>query len=451
MNKHIDLLKGNITISLAKLAFPLMGMSFLQMAYNLTDMFWIGRLGPGSVAAIGTGGLILWLCSGVHMLAQLGGQVLVAQNLGAKNIDAAAKYAKSAMQLSIIISLLLGFVFLFFTETVVSFFNLNEPQVIQDSIIYIRITGGFILFQLLAKLLTSMITTTGNSKTPFFATAVGLVFNMILDPVLIFGIGPIPAMGVMGAALATLMAQIIVASILLLYARKDSLLFSHVNIFSKPDFSFMKTIIKLSFPVTLQATLFPLISMYISRLVADFGDSAVAVQRVGSQIESISWMTSEGFAIAVNSFIAQNYGARNLDRAKKGFFQAFYILITWGLFATLLLSLLSAEIFGLFLPEKAVLAMGVDYLIIISISQVFMCIEILCSNAMNAYGKTKAPAIVIGTFTAARIPMALFLSSTTLGLSGIWWSVSISSIIKGSLLLFIFIIFIRKNTLKKGA
>ncbi len=447
MKKKVDLLNGNITKSLTALALPLMGMSFLQMAYNLTDVFWIGRLGAGPVASVGTGGLLLWLAMGVSMLSQIGGQVYVGQSLGAKNQQRAAKYAYGSIILSITIAVTLGFIFFFGASTIIDFFQLNDPTVVVDAIHYIQITGGLVIFQLLAKLLTTLITVTGDSKTPLLATTIGLVFNMVFDPILIFGLFGFPKLGVIGAGLATVIAQMIVLIVLLYNATKDTHLFKHIQFRKFPKFGVFKNIMKLGFPTTMQSVLYPLISMYISRMVAGFGDGAVAVQRVGSQIESISWMTTDGFAIAVNSFIAQNYGAGNLERAKAGYYKAFKILSIIGMFATVLLIFGAEIIFGVFLSEPGVLAMGTSYLIILGFSQWFMCIEILSSSAMNAFSKTFLPACINIVLTGIRIPLAIALSSSVLGLDGIWWSISISTIGKG-VLLFIAINYVLKKVTK---
>lgn len=269
---------------------------------------------------------------------------------------------------------------------------------------------------------------------------------MFLDPLFIFGYGIIPAMGVMGAAIATVLAQVILFSWLLIYVCHDKHLFCYVNVKSLPDFKKCKRILRLSIPTTIQATIFPVISITISRMVAGFGDDAVAVQRLGSQIETISWNTSDGFAIAVNSFLAQNYGARNLMRAKRGFYTALAIISCVGIFATIMLVFFAENLFGIFLNEPEVLDMGVDYLTIMGYSQLFICIEILSSNSMNAFGKTTTPAIVASTFTATRIPLALVLTTTSLGLCGIWWSISISTFLKGTMLFLFMAIFLHNLT-----
>ena len=140
---------------------------------------------------------------------------------------------------------------------------------------------------------------------------------MILDPVLIFGLGPFPVMGVAGAAIATVLAQATVTLIFFVFAKKDNIIFCHIKLFRIPDRSHFSSIVRIGFPTCIQNMIFTGISMIIARLVAGYGDAAVAVQKVGSQIESISWMTADGFAAAVNSFLAQNHGAGKYSRIPK--------------------------------------------------------------------------------------------------------------------------------------
>ncbi|WP_317853845.1 MATE family efflux transporter [Chakrabartyella piscis] len=443
MKKTVDLLNGNIAGSLAKLAFPLMGMSLFQMAYNLTDMFWISRLGAGAVASIGTGGLLIWLSQGIHNLSLLGGQVYTAQNLGAQDKDMARTFAHAAMWLSTLISLILGALFCFGRTPITAFFNLNDPEVIRNSEIYLAITGGLIFFMLLSKLLTSLITATGDSKTPFIATTIGLLFNMFLDPALIFGWFGLPALGVAGAAIATVFSQVIVFTVLVHHAIHDPYVFSKIKLWVKPDMTACKEILKLGAPLAFQTSLLPLISMYISRIVAGFGDNAVAVQRIGSQVESLSWMATDGFAVAVSNFIAQNYGANNLPRAKKGFFSAFCMLSIYGCCVTLLLVFCGGALFSIFLDSPDVLPMGIDYLRILGFSQLFLCLEILASNSLSAFGQSKLPAVIATVFSLLRLPLVLWLHTTSLGLNGIWWGVSITTICKGVILFISILIFMK--------
>lgn len=445
MQKNIDLLHGPVLPSLTRLAIPIMATSLIQMAYNLTDMIWIGRLGSNAVAAVGAAGMYMWLSNGLSALTKMGGQVNVGHSLGAGHTEEAARYAANALQPTAALGLIFGIICALFSGPLIHFFKLNSADVISDARIYLQITCGFVIFSFLNQMFTGIFTAIGNSKAAFLATTAGLIVNIILDPVLIFGIGPFPRLQVMGAAIATVIAQFIVTLMFLYYASKDQSLFPHVKIARLPDSSYLASIIRIGLPTSIQSMIFTGISMVIARIVASYGDAAVAVQKVGSQIESISWMTADGFAAAVNSFIAQNHGAGYRERIRKGYLSAMGIVLIWGVVCTLLLMLCPAPIFRIFITEADVLPMGIDYLVILGVSQLFMSVEITTAGAFCGYGKTVPPSIVSIVFTAARIPLALLLTRTVLGLNGIWWSITISSILKGIVILVWFLYFLRKE------
>lgn len=448
MQKNVDLLNGPVLSSLSRLALPIMATSLIQMAYNLTDMIWIGRIGSNAVAAVGAAGMYMWLSNGLASLAKMGGQVNAGYSLGSGRREEAAKYVSNAFQLTLLLGLLYGSICVVFATPLIGFFNLNSPNVIADAHIYLQITCGFVAFSFLNQTFTGIFTAIGNSKAAFFATTIGLVINIFLDPALIFGIGPFPCLDVMGAAIATVLAQAIVTLIFIYFASKDQFIFQYVTLLKKPNTTYILSILRLGLPTCIQNMLFTGISMIIARLVASYGDAAVAVQKVGSQIESISWMTSDGFAAAVNSFIAQNRGAGNKARIKKGYTCAMKIVLLWGIICTLLLMLCPAPIFRIFITETAILPMGIDYLVILGVSQLPMSIEITTAGAFAGYGKTIPPSIISIVFTAIRIPLALMLIQTPLELNGIWWSITISSIFKGILLLIWFIIILKKDMRK---
>ena len=252
-------------------------------------------------------------------------------------------------------------------------------------------------------------------------------------------------MGVAGAAVATVLAQAVVTLMFLLFCIKDTFLFRHVQIFKAPDFPIIRELIRIGLPTAVQSMIFSGISMVIARIISGFGDAAIAVQKVGSQIESISWMTSDGFAAAVNSFVAQNYGAKNTNRVRLGYRCAMTVVLLWGAFTTFVLFVFPEPVFRIFITEKELLPMGVDYLKILAVSQLFMCMEITTAGAFNGLGRTIPPAVEGIILTAARIPLALLLILTPLGLNGIWWAITISSILKGVILFGWFLLHMKRH------
>lgn len=434
INKHsrnIDLLHGPIMTSLTGLALPIMATSLVQMAYNLTDMAWVGRLGSQAVAAVGTAGMYTWLSQGVVMLAKMGGQIKVAHALGQENKEEAAIYAQGAIQMGILFAVLYGLLTVTAAKPLIGFFGLSDLAAVAQAEIYLQITCGAILFPFLNSILTGVFTAQGDSRTPFKANFTGLVINMILDPVLIFGIGPIPGMNTAGAAIATVTAQIVVTLVFLSATKKDKEFFSRVRLLKITPWSHMKTMMQLGLPASIQNLLYTGISMVLTRFVAGWGDVAVAAQRVGSQIESISWMTAEGFGAAINSFVGQNYGGGQYDRVKKGYRASIAVMFVWGIVCTFLLIFMAEPLFRLFIKEPEVLLLGVDYLVILGIAQMFMCIELTTVGALSGMGKTFLCSVISIILTSARVPLALILGQTGLGLNGVWWAFTISTIAKG--------------------
>ena len=449
MSRRINLLEGNIFSSLTRLALPIMATSLIQMAYNMTDMIWIGYIGSDAVASVGAAGMFGWMSQSIATLARMGGQVKAGHRLGAGDRVEAALYAQNSLQLATALSVLFGFVMAVFTGPLIGFFRLNSAHVVKDAEVYLFITGGLIIFSIINQIFTGLITVTGNSRTPFLVTTAGLVLNIVLDPVLIFGVGPFPAMGVAGAAIATVLAQALATLLYVLYARRDPHLLQGVRLLEKPDLGKLREICRVGLPAALQSALFTGISMILARTVATFGATAVAVQKVGAQIESISWMTADGFSAALYSFVAQNYGAGNFERAKRGFRDSLIVMTIWGIFTTFLLIFAAAPIFRIFIHEPEALPLGVNYLVILGYSQLFSCIEIMTGGAFSGFGKTLPPSINSIVLTSARIPMAMLLSSPALlGLDGIWWSITISSSLKGIVLLALFLIFLRREERK---
>ena len=434
MKTRINLLEGNILPALSALALPIMATSLIQMAYNLIVMIWIGKIGASAVASVGAAGMFMWLSNGLATLAKMGGQIKVGHALGAQKKEDAASYAQSSIQMGIVFAIGFGILSVVFADEMIGFFQLNSAQVIQDAKLYLMITCGLVIFSFMNQIFTGILTAMGNSRTSFIATGIGLVLNIVLDPLFIFGFGAIPPMGVAGAAIATVLAQLVVMLLFLYTILRDTVLFSNIHILHSYSSQHTMEIFRIGLPSAVQSMLFSGISMVIARLIAGWGDAAVAVQKVDSQIESISWMTAEGYAAALNSFVAQNHGAKNTDRIREGYRLSMIVMLSWGVFCSLVLIVFPQLIFQVFIQEAEVLPMGVDYLRILGVSQLFMCMEITTAGAFSGLGKTLPPSIVSITLTGARIPMAILLGRW-LGLNGVWWAITISSIGKGIVLL----------------
>ena len=410
-----------------------MASSFLGTLYNITDMAWIGLLGAKAVAGVGVGGMFTWLSQGLVSLARMGGQVQVAQHIGRREQEEAHGYAQAAVQMSALLGILFAAVVLILLKPLIGFFKLEDAEALAAAFSYTKIACGLIVFSFLSLTLTGLYTAQGDSKTPFAANLVGLAVNMILDPVLILGPGPFPRLGVTGAAIATVTAQFIVMSILVMriFVTKKENVLKGIQLFEKIPPKYVRGICKIGIPTALQGMAYCMISMVLTRMVSGFGAEAIATQRVGGQIESVSWNTADGFGAALNAFIGQNYGAGKMDRVKKGYRASLITVGVWGLFITLLFVCFPEQISGVFFHEPTAIATAVGYMIIIGYSEAFMSVELMTVGALSGLGKTHLCSVISITLTSARIPLAIFLSGTALGLLGIWWALTATSVVKG--------------------
>ena len=407
IQKQVPLTEGPILKSLTGLAVPIMISSFLGTLYNITDMAWIGLLGSKAVAAVGVGGMYVWLSQGLASLARMGGQVHVAQCLGRGDKEQAHRYAKTAVQLSILLGLAFAAVSLLFTDPLVGFFKLEGVKTILDAKIYMRITCGLILFSFLNLTLTGLYTAQGDSKTPFVANFIGLLINLLLDPLLILGVGPFPRI------------------------EKEENVLKGIRLFEPFSKEELGNICKIGGPTAIQGMVYCMISMVLTRMVAAFGAEAIATQRVGGQIESVSWNTADGFAAALNAFVGQNYGAKKMDRVQKGYRISFWTVAIWGALIMLAFIIFPGPIAGVFFHEEKAMEIAISYLIIIGFSEAFMCVELMTIGALSGLGKTKLCSVISITATSMRIPLAMVLSRTSLGLDGIWWALTLTSVAKG--------------------
>lgn len=440
MKNNVEILEGNIFKGLIKLAIPIMATSFLQMAYNLIDLIWIGKLGSLEVAAVGTAGFLMWLGMSLVIFSKVGAEVFVSQAIGNNDKLEAKNSARSAIQLVIVFGIFYAFILIVFNKYLIAFFNIENVYVVNMARNYLKIIGIGVVFAFMNPVFTGIYNGYGNSRTPFRINAIGLIINIILDPILIFYF----KMGVSGAAIATIVGQITVALIFISKIKYGHDIFNEFNLFKEVDFNKMKKIIKLGMPISLRSGLFTIIAMIIARIIASWGPVPIAVQKIGSQIEALSWMTSEGFATATSTYIGQNYGAKNYNRIKRVYYKSIIIMTIIGILVTLLFLIFPKQIFSIFLREEEALKEGIIYLRILGISQLFMCLEITTSGAFNGLSKTIYPSVISIVFNFLRIPMALMLSMTVLGLSGIWWSITISSIFKGVFVVLGFMYLIKK-------
>ena len=450
--KSTDLENGSIGKLLVTLAVPSIIAQIVNLLYNIVDRIFIGRMPNGDLAMAGIGIItpIVLLVTAFSALVGFGGSPRVAIKMGQKDNDGAEEILGNSFSLVIIIGLILTVIFYIFKEPIVMAFGASENTA-QYAIDYLSIYLIGTVFVQVAVGMNPYINTQGFTTIGMVTVAIGAGLNIILDPILIFGIGKVSPLGVKGAALATVLSQLLVTIIFIYVFIKNGYNF---NLYNKKfiNLKYIKNICKYGGPTAIQNCLFTFFAMLIGRIVAVAGPVAIAVQKVGSQIESISWMTAGGFASALTAFVGQNYGAKRMDRVLKGYKSTLLISCILGLFTTIVLIVFGEKLFSIFINETEAIKQGADYLRILGYSQLFMCIEITTNGAFYGMGKTITPSIIGIIFTGLRVPLAMLLFNIELlGINGIWWSISSSSIIKGILLITLFTIMVVRPLRKEIA
>ena len=438
-----NLTQGNIFRQLTTLALPLMAISFMQMAYNLVDILWIGKLGSKSVAAVGSVGMLMWMMSSVALISKVGAEISIGQSIGARRPDLASVYASHTTTIALVLGLIVGLVFFLFPHSYVSFYNL-ESGISAEAAGYLRIISLGIPIIFLILNFSGIYIGSGRSDIPFYFNAAGLLCNIILDPLLIFGMDPFPEMGVRGASLATLLSQGVVLILFIRHLRRKNGLLGRFRFLIRPHRKYTLNILKLGLPVAAMNVYFAFINMNLARTASVYGGYlGITSQSIGGQIEGITWNTSNGFSTALGSFVAQNYAASKMQRANRAF-RYTLLMGALGVVVTVAFVWLGEEIFSLFVQEREAYLAGGDYLMILGFSQLFMMLEITTQGMFNGLGKTTPPAIISIFFNTLRIPLAIFLGAR-IGVSGVWWAITITSLFKGSILFIWYLTLRRKN------
>lgn len=446
MNQTTDLTHGPIAKALITLALPIVATNFLQTAYNLVDMIWIGRLGSGAVVSVGTAGSMQNMAISLFVLIISGAGIKISNYFGAKEYSKIKKLIVNAYIAAFVMGLSFAIAVITYRSEIIGFFNIRNTLIEGDAQAYLHVSMFGTLFVYFNALFSVIVNSLGNSKLPFRLNSIGFIINIVLDPLLIFGIGGRFEFGVVGAAYASVIASTIVFITSLFIAKK---MIGSQKAEVKFDFTIMKEIVILGFPNTVQRVSFTAFGIIMTRIIAGFDATGIAVQKIGLMVESISFMTAGGLYAAVMVFVGQNYGAKNIDRIRQGVNVSIVIALSLGITTTGIFLIFPRSIMSVFVDDPETIALGINYLRIIGLSQIFMCVEIVSMASFNGMGKTYIPASVSLIFTGMRIPAVIYITGAfAMGLDGVWWTISLSSMIKGILLTSLFAVFIRSQEKK---
>jgi len=428
MKSKYNLTEGGILQKLLLVALPVMGSQALQMLYNLTDMFWLGRLGADAIAASGTAGMYMWLSVGFLIIGRMGASIGVSQGLGRNDPEDAQRYTQNSVFISLALGVFYGFLLAIFRRPFIAFFTIPDAYVTQNAELYLLIVAFGMPLSFLTSIFDAAFASSGNARTPFLINIIGLCVNMVLDPLFIFTFRG----GVAGAAIATVIGQLVTFSAMLIAIhRSRHRPFARFHLITRPSVTHLTQILRWGIPVGLESMFFTAMGMVTTRFTSVFGTGALAASRVGSQVESMTWLLGGGFGSALTAFMGQNYGAGKHDRIRHGFRLSALVMTGYGLFVTAIMIWGGRALISLFISEAEYIPLGVAFLRITALCQIPQCLEAVAASVFKGTGRTVPPSIVSIVSNALRVLLAWILASTALGVYGVWLGISLAAVIRG--------------------
>ncbi|NFT83475.1 MATE family efflux transporter [Clostridium botulinum] len=434
--KKVDLTEGKVAKVILTLAIPIMGSSLLQFAYNLIDMIWVGGLGSNAVASIGSSSFFIGLGYSINALVVIGAGIKVSHAIGEKDEKSIKGYINSGILINLILGIIYALILVFLGKHFIGFLHLNNSDVESKAYWYLAISAPMMFFTFFNIFYTRILNSFGNNKSALKINALGIVINLILDPILIY----VFKLGVIGAAVATLVSNFVMFIVFKINGRDIFKFDFNIGIEKEK----VLEIIRLGFPMSFQRILFTLVNIVLARIIAIFGSDAIAAQKIGLQIESITFMVIGGLNGAIASFAGQNYGAKKFNRIIKGYRSSLKIGIIYSILTAIAFAFMPSVLVKIFIRDESTILIASGYLQIIAVSQIFSIIEMVSNGLFTGIGKPKIPAYISIGFTILRIPMALVLTKF-MGVNGIWWSIALSSIFKGVISYILYILQVRKE------
>jgi putative MATE family efflux protein len=422
-----DLTKGGITKTLFTLALPIVIGTLLQLAFNITDTFFVSLMGSEPLAAISVTFPVFFISFAIGSGISIGTIALTSQAIGAGRKKEAGNIALHSIILAFsagIAVAVIGFASsrLIFTAMGITG-NLLELTLTFMNIIFVSF-----VFQFLAMTATSIIQAGGNAITPAKNLAAGVALNAVLDPLLIFGFGPVPAFGIAGAALATVfsLALVMLLDYAFIFSGKTSVCITRACF--KPEAKIVRRIATLGFPSFLSQSFDSVGFFLLIGLVTAFGTSAIAAFGVGIRLEAIAVLPVIGLMVAVMPFVGQNLGAGKLDRAKEGMKKAGYAAALFMLFFASVWFLAPEVLFSPFTSDPAIISIGSGYFRVISLGYVFLGLNFVLGGALQAAGRTDLQLIINMTRWILVIVLA-FTLTPILGINGVWTGFPVGNLV----------------------
>ena len=419
------LVSDSLGRTVARVALPAVASSLLMTLFASVDAFWVGtRLGAGGLAAVSTSLFWIWMIVSLAEMISVGLTAVAARRYGEGRSSDAARVAGDALIFTLALGLLVAALGLLFLPML--FRVMHTPVAVTElgqRYLGTYLIGTPLIYGFFA--VDASFRAAGDTRTPFLILALSVAVTLVLDPLLILGRGPFPALGIAGAAIATLLTRgtaFVIGSAIAI--RRGHVRFGRLH---RPS---IVAVCRVGLPTAVTGIAFSLIYVLITRSTTRFGTPALAALGIGHRVESWLYMIGVGFGAATAAIVGQNLGAGRTDRAERAGWLAVALCTMLGLVACIS-ELLYADRFAmLFTRDAAVIAESARYLRIAAVSQLAICAEIVLEGALGGAGETLPPMLASTAITASRVPLVGW-SATRWGSSGIWWTISLTAIARG--------------------
>jgi putative MATE family efflux protein len=435
MNSTDRITSGPIARTILALAVPVVLGMFMEIALSVINFFWVGRLGSVAQDAVTTSLVVTWGVFASLTLITIGITALISRHIGAREPDKAAFYVRQGLFMAIGIGSIFSIAGYLLVPSILKFMGAAEETRLL-AVPYLRIFFLTTMFFSVTDTAGAIFRASGDTKTPTLVMVGAMALNMILDPLLIFGLGPFPRLGVPGASVATMIAVFSCMVITLYLLFKGKLGYAVGSLWkARPDVAAMLKIARIGLPVTIQQLAFNAVYWFLIKIVHRFGEPAGAAMGIGNRMESISFLTCYGFSLAASTMVGQNLGARNPERAEKCAWGAAGMAIAFTFVSGAIFVAFPQLITGIFTNDPEVHKIAADYLFILGLSQFTMAIEIVLEGSFSGAGDTLPPMLVLLPGAVVRIPLAYYLAfDLNWGINGVWWTLTITTTIKATIL-----------------
>jgi putative MATE family efflux protein len=414
-----------LTRLVRRFAVPAAASNLLMTLFGSVDAYWVGtRVGAAGLAAVSTSVFWVWLIVSLAEMVSIGLTALAARRHGEGRPDEAAHVAGEAIGFSLLLGALVGAAGLALLSWMFAVMR-TPPDV---TLLGHRYLGSYLLASPLLFgyfAVDATFRAAGDTRTPFLLLLTSVAVTLALDPALILGLGPFPAMGIAGAAVATVSVRSVAFVIGIVLLVRRGLVRVRV-----PSLRGAWAIARIGLPPALTGVLFSLIYVALTRTTTRFGTPALAALGLGHRVESWLYMIGVGFGAAAAAIVGQNLGAGERDRAMRaGWVITFYATLPALVGAALSLAI-PEHVAALFTPDAAVIAEAARYLRIVAVAQLFVCAELVLESAMGGAGDTVPPMVSSTVLTLLRVPLAAWAAARW-GTSGIWWVLSLTAVARG--------------------